>query len=295
MRTRTAVGVWSLGLWALIGCDDASRSGEGDLRVQLTGEETITEGLDPGPDEENTEDYAVRFDKYLAVVGDVEIARSKSGERKQLATDYVVDMIGTGEAGFALGEIAGVASGVWDKFSFRTPAADSDSERGPGVSQEDYDEMVADGLTYSIVGRVLRPASEGGEVEFRLKLSVPTQFSECSFEGEGGVSVAADGTSTATITLHGDHLFFNAFPAAAEGTIRRMAAWIPECDLNADGVVDNDELAQVDASDLFTQAKGYSLSGAPIPIETALDFARAQLASQGHFRGEGECVWELEN
>ncbi|HEX6239562.1 MAG TPA: hypothetical protein VFZ61_01665 [Polyangiales bacterium] len=294
MWTKTASGVWGLALGALIGCEDGSPSGEGDLRVQLTGEETISEGLDPGPDQENTEDYAVRFDKYLAVVGDVEIARSRSGERRQLPTSYVVDMIGTGEAGFALGEITGLASGVWDKFSFRTPAADAATERGPRVSQEDYDEMVAGGLTYYIVGRVLREESAGGEVEFRLKLGVPTQFSECSFEGEGGVSVTADGTSTATITLHGDHLFFNAFPAAAEGTIRRMAAWITECDLDGDGIVDNDELAQMDASDLFTQAKGYSLSGAPIPVETALDFARAQLASQGHFRGEGECVWELE-
>src|SRR5690606_40667515 len=124
MKTRTASGLVGLGLWALVGCDDASPGGEGDLRVQLNAEETITEGLDPGPDEENTEDYAVRFDKYLVVVGDVEMARSKSGERKQLPATYVVDLIATGEAGFALGELAGVQAGVWDKFGFRTPAAD---------------------------------------------------------------------------------------------------------------------------------------------------------------------------
>jgi hypothetical protein len=293
-RTRSIPLVASLGLLTALGCENASPSGEGQVRVLLTAEETISEGLDQGPDEENTEDYSVRFDKYLTVVGAIELGRSKSGETLRLEDSFVVDMIATGEEGFLLSELDDVTSGVWDKFGFRTPAADSDTKAGPGVSSDDHREMVSGGYTYWIVGRVLRSDSEGGAVEFELKVAVPTQFSECSFEGEGGISVAADGTTTATITLHGDHLFFNAFPAASESSIRRLAGWIVDSDLNADGHVDVAEFERVDASDVFTQARGYSLSGAPIVVDTALDFARAQLASQGHFRGEGECVWELE-
>ena len=52
-----------------------------------------------------------------------------------------------------------------------------------------------------------------------------------------------------------------------------------------------EDLAQIDASVLFTSELGYSLN-VPFegfPIETALDFVRAQLATQGHLNGEGTC------
>lgn len=296
MFKRMKCGVFSsfLALCAGVngGCDSAGDSGK--VRVLLTGEESISEGLDPGSDEENTEDYAVRFDRYLAVVGDVELAKKRGGATKRIAGSSIVNMLELGEDGFALGELTDLDPGAWRAFGFSTPAANEDTGAGPGVSAEERDTMVADALTYWIEGRVLRSEAEGGPLKFSIQARVPTRFSDCAFEGELGLSVVEAGSSSATITLHGDHIFFNAFPAASEGNIRRLAGWLVASDLDANGTVDTAELKQVDASDVFTQARGYSLTGARIPIETAFDFVRAQLASQGHFRGEGECNWELE-
>lgn len=277
-------------------CGDGSAAhGSGKVRLLLTAEATITNGLDVGTDEENTEDFSVRFDKYLAVVGEIELGRKKSSERLRLEDSWIVNMIDTGTEGLELGILRGVPSGTWDEFGFRTPIASARAKTGPNVSQAERDEMIDKGLTYWIEGRVLRAENLGGDVAFTIKASVPTQFSECSYEGEAGLSLVEDGTTTATITLHGDHIFFNAFPAASESSVRRLAAWLVASDLNADGAVDVQELEQVEASDVFTQARGYSLSGAPLAILTAFDFVRVQLASQGHFKGEGECLWDIED
>jgi hypothetical protein len=46
-----------------------------------------------------------------------------------------------------------------------------------------------------------------------------------------------------------------------------------------------------DAAALFP-APDYSLTGAPFAIDTAWDFVLAQLKTQGHFQGEGECLWD---
>ena len=35
----------------------------------------------------------------------------------------------------------------------------------------------------------------------------------------------------------------------------------------------------------------YQLGGAPIALSTVWDYVRAQLMTQGHFQGEGECPY----
>src|SRR5690606_3692612 len=103
---------------------------------------------------------------------------------------------------------------------------------------------------------------------------------------------SAGGTSTATVTLHGDHLWFDSLPSATEGTVNRRAAWILHADPDGDGMVDTADLAAVPAEVAFPSSLGYSLTGAKdIIITNALDFVRAQLSTQGHLNGEGECLW----
>lgn len=272
---------------------DGTANGSGKLRVVLTAEESITDGLEVGTEEENSSDYAVTFSKYLVVIGDVSIARSRSSSKHQLSEIALVDLKQLPAEGVVLGEIDDVSAGTWDKVGFRTPAAEPGLKRLAGATEADANVMVEGGFTYWIRGSVERELAAGGPVEFDIRVAADTRFSDCSYEGEAGLSVVEDGTSNATLTLHGDHIFFNAFPAGGEETIRRLAGYLIEADLNNDKKVDSQELANVDASDLFTQARGYSLAGAPIAVLSALDFVRAQLASQGHFRGEGECIFEL--
>ncbi len=67
--------------------------------------------------------------------------------------------------------------------------------------------------------------------------------------------------------------------------------WIADSDTNQDGTVTQAELVAIDAAELFTSARMYSLAGAPMVIADAWDFVIAQVTTQGHFQGEGECQW----
>jgi hypothetical protein len=292
---RNLIFVMGLSALTFSACgDDTSTGGQGKVRVLLTAEETITEGLDQGSDVENTRDYSVRFSKYLATIGNVRMARASGADEVTLAQQFVADMTQLGQAGIELGVFEALDAGEWARFGFETPAAKSGAKALAGVSADDLEKMVDNGWTYWIEGVVERDAASGGPVEFVVQAEVATTFSECELDGEPGVTVVADGTATATITLHGDHLFFNAFPTGTEGTIERLAGWVIAADADGDGQVSTADLAALDATDVFKRDLGYSLDGAPIAIESALDFARAQLATQGHYKGEGECVWEFE-
>lgn len=290
------LGFWTLGAaLSLASCQgDGGPRGKGRVRIVLSAEDSITEGLSRGPLVENTRDYSVRFTKFLATVGHVSLARSRQEQAAALADVFVVDMLLVGEQGAELGVLDSLDAGEWDQFGFETPAADANAQRLPGVSVTDFAEMVGEGYTYWIEGSIERSSALGGPVSFTIKAAVPTRFHDCERDGEPGVSIVADGTATATITLHGDHMFFNMFPAGSEANIARMAGYIVEADMNGDRHVDNEELALFDATDAFKRADGYSLDGAPILIDNAFDFVRAQLATQGHYQGEGECIFTLQ-
>jgi hypothetical protein len=290
-KLSLAILGWTL---CLSGCENGGgQAGQGRVRILLSAEASISEGLSQGSGAENTRDYGVRFTKFLATVGPVSLARSRGKLTAALSETFVVDMTQVGEDGVELGVIDDLESGEWDKFGFETPLADAQAQRFAGVSESDYAEMVREGYTYWIEGSVERADADGGPVSFAIKAAVPTSFHDCEHDGEPGVSVLAEGTATATITLHGDHMFFNSFPTGTEANIARMAGYIVDADVDHDGYVDDDELALRDATDAFTRARGYSLDGAPILIDDALDFVRAQLATQGHYQGEGECIFTL--
>lgn len=279
----------------LLSCDDGSGSaGEGRVRILLSAEDSISGGLALGSDVENTKDYGVHYTKFLATVGNVALRRSRSNLSSRDDRVFVVDMMQVGEEGIELSVRDGLRAGEWDKFSYETPRASADAQRHASVSEADFDEMVEHGYTYWIEGEVERGAAAGGPVRFTIKAAVPTDFHDCEYDGEPGVTVVAEGTASAVITLHGDHIFFNTFPTSAEANIERLAGYIVAADANADGEVDNDELAALDATDAFPRGRGYSLDGAPILIDTAFDFVRAQLATQGHYQGEGECIFTLD-
>src|SRR5690606_36774095 len=185
------------------------------------------------------------------------------------------------------------------------------------VRRADFDLMVESGWTYLIRGTLSQtggqscpPAakSEPGErqpngqlsgedpcydaesIDFELGISAPTALGPCSIDGSAGVAIPDGGTQTVALTIHGDHLFFNGFPEGGEGGVQRLAQWLADCDLNLDGLVDRDELEAIEPDDLPELDDRYQLGGAPVPhLDTMLDYVTAQLKSQGHYQGEGEC------
>jgi hypothetical protein len=86
-------------------------------------------------------------------------------------------------------------------------------------------------------------------------------------------------------------LFFNGFPEAEESSVLRLAQWLADCDLDLDGRVTVDELGRIHPDELWElDPERYQLGGSPLtPLDTMLDYVTAQLKTQGHFQGEGEC------
>lgn len=298
---RLAAVVSSCSVLCFTGCgDDDAPAGTGSVQVLLEAESTIVDGIAAGPGAEDiTDGWSVSFSKYLIAVGHVELARSTMPEPHLHAdVDYVVDLHTLPPAGFQLAQFEGVEAGRWDEFGYETPEASATSMRADNVSQADFDEMVAGGFTYLIEGTLTKSDGQscppGGScraapsLSFRFGVSAPTAFGGCQAEeGARGLAVIADGTTAVSATIHGDHMFFTAFPTTVE-TLTRKAQWLANADTDGDNTVTRAELEALDPAALFPSAE-YSLTGAPIPVVTSWDFIVAQLKAQGHFQGEGEC------
>jgi hypothetical protein len=286
MKMRTYGALLALTTSTLACGDDGAGGGSSKLRVLLAAEETISEGLRMGPGEEDTKDFGVTYTKYLVAVGDVRLGRSEPQLELVSNTAFIADMRQVGEQGLELVTFDDVRAGQWNELSYETPVAVAGFQKLAGVSDADAQEMIDKQLTYWIEGTVDRPEKP---VRFVFKVAVPSTYADCQSNGQPGVAVSEGGTSTATLTLHGDHLWFDSLVRGDEATVTRRAQWLVTADTDGDGMVVTEDLAKVAAEVAFPSAQGYNLSGGPIPVSTALDFVRGQLATQGHLNGEGEC------
>jgi hypothetical protein len=276
-----------------LGCgDDSSAGGSGNLNVILEAEASITDGIRAGTAPENISDgYSVEFSKYIISVGLV--AMDQLGDNAQASDAVTVaDYTALPNTGLELTRFSEIPTGQYSEFGFETPPPSLDSTRHESVSEEDFDEMVRNGWSYLIEGALLD--EQGGLVrQFRIAADVPGRYSACAVEDRPqGVNVQSD--SDVTITMHGDHLVFNGFPEE-EGRINRQAQWLADIeDIDEDGVLSRVDFEMAtDIGALFASPPqgDYELTGGPIPIGNAWDFVRAQLGTQGHILGEGECEW----
>jgi hypothetical protein len=185
----------------------------------------------------------------------------------------------------------GIPIGQYTEFGFQTPGPES-SAINLNAEEADFDAMVANGWSYVVGGTITR-VQDGATKEFRIEADVPSEYTACAVEDlEPGVNVSTN--SSVNITMHGDHLFFNGFPEE-EGNVFRQARWLWSIeDTDEDGVITRTDFeAATDIGSLFPSPPmgNYELTGGPLPIRNAWDFIRAQLGTQGHIFGEGECEW----
>lgn len=264
---------------------------EGDVIVLLQAEDTITWGLDPGTGRENVVDgWTVRFDKYLVAVGNVKLGRDAHHIEVHDTTRRVYDLTRVPQADWPLVLLTGVEAKRYDFFGYEVVDADT-AERHESVTPPDYEAMVARGASYLIEGSLTR---DDEQVSFRLLVPNATQYGPCELDGTPGVAVTEGGQAAVGITFHGDHLFFDSF---ASHNVRRRAGWLAAADIDGSGHVDESELEAIRGADLaaLLPSDRYALGGwTAFPIDSAYDFLRAQLHTQGHFQGEGDCVWTVD-
>jgi len=274
-----------------IGCgDDEGGGGDGNLSVVLEAEETIPEGLQNGTGEENIMDgFDVSYSRYIIVVGLVEMSQLDGENRQASDAVAVADFTRLPTTLPELTRFDGIPIGQYTSFGFATPSPDDGVINVNEVDEDDVAAMIENGWSYIIEGQ-LRQVSDGATRDFLIEADVPSVYSDCAVEDlEPGVNVGM--SSSASITMHGDHLFFNGFPAD-ESSVVRLAQWMWDVPDDGDGVLTREDFeAATDVGTLFPSPT-YSLDGGPLPITNAWDFVRAELGTQGHIFGEGECEWD---
>jgi hypothetical protein len=275
------------------GCgDDGGSGGSGNLSVLLEAEDTITSGLQAGTGTENILDgFDIDFSRYVISVGLVDMSQLDGANPQSSDAVVVADFTRLGTTPPELTAFEGIPIGQYTEFGFQTPAPDS-SAFNLNAEDADYDTMLANGWSYIIDGTITR-VDDGAERDFLIEADVPSIFTSCAVEGlQPGVNVSTN--SSVTITMHGDHMFFNGFPEE-EGNVMRQAEWLWEVeDIDDDGLLTKTDFeAATDIGALFPSPPqgNYELTGGPLPISNAWDFIRAQLGTQGHIFGEGECQW----
>lgn len=300
MRRALALALLAAPLVASCGDDT------GDAVILLEAEESITDGVAAGQGRgEIVDGWTATFSKYVVALGPIEMARSTHPGVETDASERVLDLRSVPEGSLEVATFSGLAAGRWDLFSYRLVVATNETARDASVSEADFARMVSEGCTYLVQGTLTKPGGEscppGGAcraaetIAFDLCVPAAVQYESCVSEtGIPGLPVTAGSSRSASITLHGDHLFFPGFPAGSENVMRR-AQWLADSDVDGDGTVTRTELEGLTAKggllSTLLPADEYALSSPPFALENAWQYVRSQMVTQGHFQGEGECVW----
>lgn len=281
-------------LFAGCGSDSTGGSGDGNLSVLIQAEESIPDGLEAGDGEENIRDgFDISYSRYIVTLGNVAMSQLDGGDFQSSAVVVVVDLTSLPSTLPELTAFDGIPTGQYSSFGFETPPADTEVVNLNSVDEAAIEAMIANGWSYIIEGTITQ-VSDGASKSFLISADVPSVYRDCAVEGLApGVNVSSN--SSVDITLHGDHLFFNGFPEE-EGNVVRLAQWLWDIeDVDSDDVLTQADFeAATDIATLYPSppAGVYELTGGPItPIMSAWDFIRAQLGTQGHIFGEGECEW----
>ena len=294
MRKFAWLIVTSMAL-AASGCggDGARGNGDGNLTVLLAAEQSIPGGLRAGDQEEDIRDgFDIEFNRYVIAVGLVAMSQTDGANRQRSDLVAVADFVSLPTTAPELTAFDQIPTGQYTEFGFQTPVPEASAANLNSVDQSDVDAMIANGWSHIIEGTITR-VSDGAEKSFLIEADVPSVYTACAVEGlPPGVNVSRN--SSAEVTMHGDHLFFNGFPED-EGNITRLAKWLWDVqDIDGDDLIARPDLeAATDVGTLFPSppAGVYELTGGPLTINNAWDFVRAQLGTQGHIFGEGECEW----
>lgn len=230
------------------------------LSVRVYGEEFIEEEIPA----EATDGWAITFDKFLIVIGDVRVARS--GETLASSSAFRVFNLAasSGGAGYLVVELTADARDGVHEVSYRVaPAAEATAGN---ASAADVAMMAAQG--FSVYVEVT--ATDGARTKrMALGSQSATRYAGCfttiDFDDSGAAQVQ--------LTIHGDHLFYEDL---GEDPAVRFEA-LAEADADDDGEISAAELAAADVD----AAVGAADLGALI---------EALISTLGHIDGEGHCA-----
>ncbi len=247
----------------------ACAPGEGELEVRIWGEEYIEEQI---PADVFVDGWTLTYEKFLVSVGELGLAQAGQPADAEEATFQIFDLTRpSGGEGVAVTS-ATVSAGAYDDLDYRI--APSTAATAGNATAADVTLMRDGGFSLYIAGK----AERAGTVKtFAWGFATSTHYERC----KSTAVIAAGGTATSQITVHGDHLFYDdLFSPTPNVTFDLFAA----ADADADGEVTRAELAATDIRALANYQVGNL-----IEIKDLWRFIEQQTTTVGHIDGEGHC------
>lgn len=296
---RPLLPVAMLGLVTLAACG-GDAGGEGDVAFRVSGEEAAKRGYPStraGATIAFADGWTLRFEKVIVSLGRFGLADATGQAGLDDPATFVVDLA---QGDPVVAEFRGLEAKRWPGLAFSfAPPKDGDRRIGD-VSEEDFVALRDRGLTHLVRG----VAEKGGlQVRIALDLAAPTRSTGCTngVDGTEGVVVRTGATTTAEVTVHLEHLFWDSL--GTEGASLRFDPWAAAA--GADGVVTLDELAGQNLTNLrgldgqrLVDATGapvlYNPGSFPLRAPTLAEMVRVAASTMAHFNGTGLCVPVIE-
>ncbi|MCC6217571.1 MAG: hypothetical protein IT376_22120 [Polyangiaceae bacterium] len=256
-------------------------AGEGTARFQIWGEEYIEQGV---PADVFEDGWRVTFSKFILVVGDVTIADAAGALGGGIPGAQVLDLVRPGP--HVLGEAIRLPAQPWPRVGYSIPRVPAASALHATASEADR--AALDGR-HAVHVEATATGPAGEQRRFSWSFDRGTRYRDCvqvlETSERAGIVVANGGSESVELTIHGDHFFYD--DLAAE-TARVRFQPIADADADGDGEVTQAELAAVRLVDLPPGTYGTGAAD----VDDLGAFIAAQVATLGHFRGEGHCVAE---
>ncbi len=289
-RTRggqIAGGAWVGLSMALVGCPQAA----GTVEIEISGEEAATMGFPVG-DIAFVDGWSVSFEHVFISVETFELSDGTTAFRSD-ARSVLVDLAAGDQLVWTF---PSVPAQRWPDVSWHIARPTAETRLLGSVTDADRAAMVADGVSFRILGTATHPTHGVIDIDLALPMAAHMEGCVSGRDGTDGIVVPASGTHRTQLTIHLDHLFFDS--ARAEEPSLRFDAWAAVA--GADGTVTYEDLALQNLADL-TNAEGMPLldgEGNPVvyeppstglPMQTLAAYVLAEAFTVGHFEGEGHC------
>ena len=238
------------------------------LEVHIYGEELIEEGI---PAEAFVDGWALRYEKFLVSVGEVEARRDGALGGLSEPVYQVFDL--TRPSGGAGQPVASdpVVEGRYDATQFVIgPAADA---LAGYASEADLETMRGGGYSLYVAGQATKGDTT---MRFAWGFATRTRYTACESQAEVGGATPA----RIEVTIHGDHLFYDDLFSTTPNISFDLVAG---ADADGDGEVTQAELLAVDLRPLENYQVGST------GIVDLWHFIEQQTTTVGHIDGEGHC------
>lgn len=247
--------------------DGQASTGEGDFSLTIFGEDFIEDGI---PAEVFSDGWAVTFDKFVVVVSAVAV-EPDGAAAVPVSGAFAFDLAQPSTDGHSLSAFKAPAGHYAHMTYTLAPATDI---TGGNAAAADVDMMKAQGVSIYVVGAATKGATTK---TFSWSFQTSTTYQECELAAP---HLDANQATTAQITIHADHLFYDDLESEEPNVAFDLIA---SADADSDGAVTLAELAAIDISALSRYQVGSR------PVKDLRAFIEALTATVGHIDGEGHC------